>query len=171
MENREIANVLDEIADLLEIGGENFFRVRAYRNAARIARDFPEPIASLSREQLDEIPGIGADLAEKLATIAATGDLPLRHELEKKVPRGLVELRSIRGLGPKRIKLLADRLNVRDKESLRRAAESGDIAKIPRLGEKFAAQVLKALAEPGAGSEARMLHADAAPIVAALLAH
>ncbi|HUO05124.1 MAG TPA: DNA polymerase/3'-5' exonuclease PolX [Candidatus Binataceae bacterium] len=171
MDNREIANVFDEIADLLEISGANFFRVRAYRNAARITRDHPVPLSSLTTEQLCELPGIGEELAAKIETLSSTGRLPFLDELKKKVPSGLVELRSIRGLGPKRIKLLGELLEVRDKEGLRRAAEAGRIRAVRGLGAKLEEQILHALAEPAAQQEKRMLYADAEPIVNALLTH
>jgi DNA polymerase (family X) len=100
MRNEDIASVFDEIADLLDLGGENFFRVRAYRNAARIVRDYPEQVATLSRKKLDQIPGVGADLADKIATLAATGDLPLRTELRHKFPASLLDLRNVGALDP-----------------------------------------------------------------------
>ncbi len=90
--------------------GENFFRVRAYRNAARAIHDQPLQVAELTLKQIDQIPGIGADLAGKITTLIKTGDLPLHRELARKFPRELLELREIPGLGPKRIKLLMDRL-------------------------------------------------------------
>src|SRR5436309_16108968 len=91
MQNPDIARVFDEVADLLEIQDANPFRVRAYRNAARTIRDFPEPIAELVRvgaKDLTEISGIGADLAEKITAIVTTGELPLRKQLAAKLPRG-----------------------------------------------------------------------------------
>src|SRR5207248_3434983 len=112
MRNEEIARIFDDVADMLEIGGENFFRVRAYRNAARAVRDFPAPLAELERDRFKEIPGFGVDLAAKLATIIDTGDLPVRVELMRSFPTGLLELKNLPALGPKRIKLLADRLHV-----------------------------------------------------------
>jgi DNA polymerase (family 10) len=79
IQNSHVAKVLDEVADMLELAGENFFRVRAYRNAARTVHDQPIPVANLSPEEIDAIPGIGADLAGKIATIVKTGELPLRQ--------------------------------------------------------------------------------------------
>src|SRR6184192_1320341 len=95
MQNPDIARVFDEVADLLEIQDANPFRVRAYRNAARTIRDFPEPIAELVRSRtkdLTEIPGIGADLADKITAIVTTGELPLRKQLAAKLPPGLLDL-------------------------------------------------------------------------------
>src|SRR5438132_13042760 len=89
MQNPDIARLFDEVADLLEIQGANPFRVRAYRNAARIVRDYPGPLADVVRSgerDLTEIPGIGDDLAEKLTAIVTTGELPLRTELAAQLP-------------------------------------------------------------------------------------
>ena len=108
MQNPDIARLFDEVADLLEIQDANPFRVRAYRNAARTIRDFPEPIADLVQagaKDLTDIPGIGEDLAEKITDIVTTGELPLRKELASKLPAGLLDLLRIPGLGPKRVKL------------------------------------------------------------------
>jgi DNA polymerase (family 10) len=88
MQNDEIAKVLDEIADMLEIGGENFFRVRAYRNAARAIHDTPPQLTDLPRDDLKKLPGIGTDLAGKLATLLDTGELPLHTELLRRFPAG-----------------------------------------------------------------------------------
>src|SRR5256885_635377 len=116
MQNPDIARLFDEVADLLEIQDANPFRVRAYRNAARTIRDFPEPIAERARsgvKDLTDIPGIGDDLAEKIAAIVTTGELPLRKQLAAKLPAGLLDLLRIPGLGPKRVKLLYKKLKAR----------------------------------------------------------
>jgi DNA polymerase (family X) len=172
MDNHEIAKVLDEIADMLEITGENFFRVRAYRNAARTVTDHPEPVGELAPEQLRELPGIGKDIALAIGSLAQTGDVEIHRELLKKVPPGLLELRQIHGLGPKRVKLLSEMLKIRDLDGLRRAAEAGALHDLPGFGAKLESQVLKALAERAASPAAgRMMWADAARIVAALVEH
>jgi DNA polymerase (family 10) len=171
MDNQEIAKVFDEVADLLEITGENFFRVRAYRNAARSLGDFPQPLAEMSRGELAELPGIGKDLAEKIVELSAGKEIDIHRDLLKKVPHGLLDLRRIHGLGPKRIKLLHEELGVRDLPSLERAAEAGTIAKVRGLGAKLEQQVLKALKERQAEPEKRMLFAEAERIVEKLLAH
>src|SRR5438034_385559 len=134
MQNPDIARVFDEVADLLEIQDANPFRVRAYRNAARTIRDYPEPIAELVHsggKDLTEIPGIGEDLAEKITDIVKTGELPLRKQLAAKLPAGLLDLLRIPGLGPKRVKVLHKKLKVKsaadlaaalDRETARRAS-------------------------------------------------
>src|SRR5947199_7937556 len=88
MENPEVAQVFEEVADLLDIQGENPFRVRAYRSAARTVRDLSTALAEMPPANLEDLDGIGQGLAEKITTILATGDLPLRQELRQQVPPG-----------------------------------------------------------------------------------
>jgi DNA polymerase (family 10) len=171
MDNHEIAKVFDEIADLLEITGANFFRVRAYRNAARTVADYPQRLADMSAEELAELPGVGEDLAAKIADLAAGKEIEIHRDLLKKVPHGLLDLRQVHGLGPKRIKLLHEELGVRDLDSLKRAAEAGAVGKIRGLGAKLEAQILKAVKEQQAEPAKRMLYSEAARIVANLLGH
>src|SRR5437773_650385 len=140
MQNPDIARVFDEVADLLEIQDANPFRVRAYRNAARTIRDFPEPIAELVRsptKDLTEIPGIGADLAEKITAIVTTGELPLRKQLAAKLPAGLLDLLRIPGLGPKRVKLLHKKLKVKSATDLAAALAKHRIQKLKGFGPKI----------------------------------
>ncbi|HEU5260159.1 MAG TPA: DNA polymerase/3'-5' exonuclease PolX [Gemmatimonadales bacterium] len=140
MQNPDIARVFDEVADLLEIQDANPFRVRAYRNAARTIRDFPDPIADLVRtgaKELTEIPGIGEDLAEKITAIVTTGELPLRKQLAAKLPAGLLDLLRIPGLGPKRVKLLHKKLKVKSAADLAAALDKGKIQKLKGFGPKI----------------------------------
>ena len=140
MQNSEIARVFDEVADLLDIQDANPFRVRAYRNAARTIRDFPEPIAELVRSgsrELTDISGIGEDLAEKITAIVKTGELPLRKQLAAKLPAGLLDLLRIPGLGPKRVKLLHRRLKVKSTADLGRALDAGKIQSLKGFGPKI----------------------------------
>jgi len=172
MRNEEIARIFDDVADMLEIGGENFFRVRAYRNAARAVRDFPAPVADLARDRFKEIPGFGADLAAKLATILDTGDLPIRIELMRTFPTGLLELKNLPALGPKRIKLLADRLRIRNRDDLKQAIEAGQLRAIRGFGAKMEERLLEALArEPDAIKPNRISYADASIAADSLVAH
>src|SRR5260370_17763433 len=115
MQNPEIARLVDEVGDLLEIQDANPFRVRAYRNAARTIRDFPEPLTDVVRagaQDLTDIAGIGDDLAEKITEIVTTGELGLRRQLATKLPAGLLDLLRIPGLEPKRVTLPSKKLNV-----------------------------------------------------------
>src|SRR5216684_1414406 len=171
MQNEEIAKVLDEIADILEIGGENFFRVRAYRNAARAIHDTPAQLIDLPREELKKLPGIGTDLAGKLATLLDTGELPLHTELLHRFPAGLLELRNVGGLGPKRIKLLADRLNIRNREDLRRAVEAGLLRTIRGFGPKMEERIRNSLAREAPSTSRRFPYHEGALIASSLTTH
>jgi DNA polymerase (family 10) len=139
MQNPDIARLFDEIADLLEIQGQNPFRIRAYRNAARIVYDYPRPLADEVRGDVDltEISGIGEDLAEKIATIVKTGDLPLHRQLATKLPGGLLDLLRIPGLGPKRVKILWKKLKVKSAADLEAALDKGKVRKLAGFGPKM----------------------------------
>src|SRR5687768_1565956 len=102
--NSDIAVIFDQTADILEIEGENPFRVRAYRNAARVVGTWPKDLAEIVNhgDQLPKLPGIGKDLAGKIEEIAHTGHLPLLDKLKHDVPETLLELMRLPGLGPKR---------------------------------------------------------------------
>lgn len=172
MRNEEIARIFDDVADMLEIRGENFFRVRAYRNAARAVRDFPAQVAELPAYRFTEIPGFGADLSAKLATILDSGDLPFRIELMRNFPRGLLELKNLPALGPKRIKLLADRLQVGNRDDLKRAIQAGQLRTIRGFGAKMEERLLEALSrEPDAIKPSRATYAEASIVAESLLAY
>ena len=138
MRNDQIAQVFDEIADMLELRDDNFYHKRAYRVAAEGLRDYPEPIAKLPRDRLQKIHGIGPNLASKLATLLDTGELPLITELRQKFPPSLLQLKSLPGLGANRIKILAERLNIRSREDLKHAIEARSLAKLRGFGPKNA---------------------------------
>src|SRR2546430_9078696 len=144
MQNPDIARLFDEVADLLEIQGANPFRVRAYRNAARIVRDYPEPLADVVRSgerDLTEIPGIGDDLAEKITAIVTTGELALRTELAAQLPPGLLDLLHIPGLGPKRVKELHDKLHVTSAADLAQAVEAGRGGGLEGVGPQMGGKI------------------------------
>src|SRR6058998_504986 len=159
MQNPDIARLFDEVADLLEIQDANPFRVRAYRNAARTIRDYPEPIADLVRtgtKHLTDIPGIGEDLAEKIADIVTTGELPLRKQLASKLPAGLLDLLRIPGLGPKRVKLLYKKLKVKSAADLAKVLDAGKVQKLKGFGPKMEEKMRACLGQAQV-TERRML--------------
>src|SRR5881296_1263657 len=173
MQNPDIARVFDEVADLLEIQDANPFRVRAYRNAARTIRDYPEPLAELVHsggKDLTEIPGIGEDLAEKITDIVKTGELPLRKQLAAKLPAGLLDLLRIPGLGPKRVKLLYKKLKVKSAADLAAALDKGRIQKLKGFGPKIEAKMRAGLGQAQAG-ERRMLLNEAETQATAIVGH
>lgn len=161
MQNPDIAAIFDEVADLLEIQGQNPFRIRAYRNAARTIRDLPEPLADAVRggaRDLTEIPGIGEDLAEKIATIVTTGKLPLHRQLAAKLPAGLLDLLRVPGLGPKRVKLLHQRLRVKSAADLLKALDAGKVTKLPGFGTKMAEKIRAGLGKAAQQERRLLLH-------------
>jgi DNA polymerase (family 10) len=173
MENPEVAQIFDEVADLLELQGDNPFRIRAYRRAAVTVRDLAEPLAkriAKCPESLTELPGIAADLAGKITTIVKTGDLPLRQELCKKVPAGLRQLMAIPGCGPKRVMILHKKLKVNSVEDLRQAAARHAIRELKGFGTKTEENIVKALAALITASR-RMYFCDAQAYAEALVQH
>ena len=163
MQNAEIARLLGEVADLLEISAGNPFKVRAYRNAARTVADHPDPVAQLVKEDafdLTDLPGIGGGIAKEITALLETGALPQRQQLVATIPPGLLDLLRIPGLGPKRVKLFHDELKVNSIADLKRALEAGKIAKLggfgPKLLEKLREGVAGAVA--GTGQRRMVLH-------------
>lgn len=170
--NAEIASKLDEVADLLDIEGANPFRVRAYRRAARLIGELPRNVGDMlaQGEDLDTLPGIGRDLADKIAAIARGEHLPVLDELEHKVSPGITALLAVPGLGPKRVHLLHEKLGIDTVGKLREAAKTGKLRTIRGFGPGFEAKVLRAIGE-GAAASTRIKLAVAEQIVTPLLRH
>ncbi len=147
LSNADIARVFSRFAVMLELDGANPFRVRAYREAARVLEEQAEPLANLAATEgaLEELPGIGKDLAQKIRDLVATGTTPAYEELKKKYPLELVELTELQGLGPKRVRQLFDALQIRDRASLEAAARAGKLRDLPGFGEKLEAKVIQSL--------------------------
>lgn len=143
--NQEIADMFERLADLLEIDGENPFKVRAYRNASRTISSLSKRLADMIErgEDLTQLPGIGKEIAKKIQEIVETGTLSKLKEVESRVPPSLVELLRIPGLGPKGVQAVYKSLNVRTIEDLKNAAESGKLARIPGFGEKKSKKILE----------------------------
>jgi len=148
MTKSEIATVLEEVAALLELKGENPFKIRAYTNAARSLETFGGNISNLQDEEgLSKIPGIGKSIAEKIKELAATGSLKYLEELRTEFPAAILELFSISGLGAKKIKALYEQLQVSSIEQLRLACETGRVAELPGFGETTQTRICKAIEE------------------------
>jgi DNA polymerase (family 10) len=145
--NNDVADIFDEVADLLEIKGDNPFRVRAYRNAARTVAGLSRSVADLAGQKkgLDGIPGIGKDLTEKIRTIVATKYLPFLENLKKELPEGLSTLMKIRGLGPKKVAVLYKELQIASVEALKKAAAAGKIRALPGFSVKTEQTLLEEL--------------------------
>ncbi|WP_315778088.1 MULTISPECIES: helix-hairpin-helix domain-containing protein [unclassified Bradyrhizobium] len=140
VQNAEIAKMFDQAAELLEIKG----RSRAYRNAARLIECLPKSITGLLKagEDLSELPGIGKDLAGKIETIVATHKFDVLDRLKRELPGDLGEIAALPGLGPKRVKLLYDKLGVRSLEDVRRAIRSGRLRELKGVGVKSEQKLL-----------------------------
>ena len=153
MENMQIADVFTEIADILDIKGDNPFRIRSYRNAARAVGDMSENVAAMVREgkDIEQIPGIGASIAEKIKEIVATGKLKFLDELRAELPKGLPELLKIEGMGPKKVKLFYEKLKIDGVDKLEAAAKGGKLRELFRMGDKSEENLIKALARYRAG--------------------
>jgi len=160
MQNAEIARLLGEVADLLEISAGNPFKVRAYRNAARTVADHPDPVAQLVKEDafdLTDLPGIGGGIAKEISALLETGALPQRQQLVATIPPGLLDLLRIPGLGPKRVKLFHDELKVNSIADLKRALEAGKIAKLGGFGPKLLEKIREGVAGAAAGTGQRRM--------------
>lgn len=138
MTNADIAVLLDELADLLEIAGENPFKVRAYRNAARTVGELPKSVVSTLAEQgdLPHLPGIGESIAGKIKEIARTGHLSALEEMERQLPDELPKLMTLPGLGPKRVKILFEQLGITSFQDLAQAVGAQKIRQLPGFGKK-----------------------------------
>lgn len=171
MDNAAIAVILSEIADLLEIKGENPFKIRAYRNVADIASNHPHHLASLDETALREIPGIGKDLAGKIREIATTGDSLFHRELLAEFPPSILEMMRLQGVGPKTVAMLHRQLGVQSIDDLQRAALDGRVRAIKGMGPKKEALILKAIEERKSSVGRHLLSAahDIANAVVALL--
>ena len=164
MDNADVARVFEEVGDLLEILGENPFRVRAYRNAARTLQSLGEPVARLAERDPGapaKLPGIGKDLAGKILEILKTGDLELRRELTKKVPSSLIEMMRVEGIGPKRARQFYQQSGIRTLQELEEAARSGRLLELRGMGPTLQARILQGIAAQRArGSRYRLDEAE-----------
>ncbi len=147
MDKNEIAEVLHEISVLLELKGENRFKSIAYSNAARTLETLQEDLGALIREErLGEIKGIGEALTEKITILFQTGRLPYYEELKASFPEGLLDCLRISGLGPKKVKVLWEKMGVESMGDLRLSCERGLVARLDGFGEKTQAKILEGIA-------------------------
>src|SRR6202022_805229 len=147
MTKAQIAEVLQEIATLLELKGENPFKIRAYANAARSLETFGGGLPDLQDEEaLAKIPGIGKSIAEKIKELASSGSLKYLEELRGEFPAAILELFSISGLGAKKIKALYEKLHISSIEQLQKACEAGRVADLPGFGETTQTKICQAIA-------------------------
>ena len=151
MTNAEIARVFNEIADLLEMKGENQFKIRAYRQAALTIKKLPSDVEQMVRngEKLEEIPGVGEAIAKKIQDLVNTGHIKLHDDLRAEFPQGILDILAIPGIGPKTAMRFYIELGVKSVAELEQAIKEGRVASMQRMGEKAAQRILKEI-ESGA---------------------
>ncbi|NIP96331.1 MAG: histidinol-phosphatase, partial [Akkermansiaceae bacterium] len=158
-----LAEVLEEIALLLELKGENPFKIRAYRNGAEVVRGFDGDIVQRARDgDLKGIKGIGSALQEKLHELASSGSLAYHQDLKAEFPEGLFEILDLQGLGPKKVKLLYDELGIASLGALKRACQSRKVESLAGFGKKSEEKILAAI-ETHERFSGRYLLAEVAP--------
>jgi DNA polymerase (family 10) len=148
MENREIARILSETADLLEIAAEDAFRVRSYRNAASSLEGYPERIADIAADaarRITEVPGIGKGIAGAIEEILRRGSFDRRDELLAKYPAGALEFLKIQGLGPKSIAVIWEHFRISSIDELERLCREQKLRDLPRMGAKLEEKVLRSI--------------------------
>ncbi|MGC9124860.1 MAG: DNA polymerase/3'-5' exonuclease PolX, partial [Caldisericaceae bacterium] len=146
MRNKEIAEKFYELAELAELANENSFKVKAYLEAARVIENLTIPIEELAKEKkLTDIKGVGKGIAEKIEQYLDKGTIDRLEELKKEIPESLLELSRVPGLGAKRIKILYEKLGVKNIDDLRQAATEGKIRSLEGFGEKTEQKILSGI--------------------------
>ena len=170
--NIEIINKLSQVADLLDIKGENQFRIRAYRNAVRTLSGFSKNISEMVKEgeDLSSISGIGESISEKIEEIAKSGKLKQLDKLKKEIPESLIEIMKLEQMGPQRTKILNEELGIESIEDLKKAAKNGEIEKVEGFGKKTAGNILQeAEAYTQTGGSPRIKRSEAEKLVMSLV--
>jgi len=146
VKNQEIAKIFRDIAMILDLKGDNPFRIRAYERAALNIESIPEDLEVILKEKrLTDIPGIGKDLASKIEEIIKTGTLAHYKALKRKIPSGLLQMIEIPGLGPRTVKVIYEKLKIDTIEKLQRAAQSGRLRQLEGIKEKTEENILRGI--------------------------
>lgn len=146
MRNLQLAEIFDRVADMLEIKGENLFKVRAYRKVVLTLESLPEDIERIYESgRLRNIPGVGEGIAKKIEELLETGELEYYEELKKNLPAGLVEMLLIPDVGPKTAQLLYEKLDVKSIDELEKAAKAGSVKGLEGMGEKTEENILRGI--------------------------
>ncbi|HEY9722853.1 MAG TPA: DNA polymerase/3'-5' exonuclease PolX [Oscillatoriaceae cyanobacterium] len=168
MEKSAIVGVLEEMAVLMELHGENPFKVRAFQNGARVLETFEGDVAAaVANGELKQVKGIGAGLFADIRSLVETGGLPVYEKLKAETPAGLLEMLSIPGLGPKKIKAIHEGLGISSVGELEYACLENRLVDLPGFGEKTQTKILKSL-EFWKKHRGRFLYAEALPVAQAL---
>jgi len=150
MDNREIARMLAETADLMEIAGEDGFRIRSYRNAASVLEGYPEPVSAILKDperKVTDIPGIGKGIASALEEIETRGSFERRDQMLAVYPPTALELLKIQGLGPKSIRTLFETYRISTIDALEKLCQEQKLRELPRMGAKLEEKVLRSIAQ------------------------
>lgn len=146
MENREIARLLYETADLMEIAGEDGFRIRSYRNAAGVIESYPEPVSTVLKDPEQKIPGIGKGIAAIIEELDQRGTFERREQMLEVYPPTALELLKIQGLGPKSIRTIWETYKVSTIDGLEKLCQEHKLQELPRMGAKLEEKVLRSIA-------------------------
>ena len=149
LQNEKIANIFNEIADLLDIKVENEFRIRSYREAASTISGISKNVSRLvdNEEEIKSLPGIGSGMAKKIKEIVRTGKLSQLEKLRKEIPESLLEVMNLEQMGPRRTKLLYDNLNIESVDDLKKALKEDKVSEIEGFGEKTVENLLEEIEE------------------------
>lgn len=171
MKNQDVADIFNEIADMLDILGEETFRILSYRRAARQLEAMTEDVEDWVRNgRAGSIPGVGAALAEKIEEYVTTSQVGYHEELKAKFPPGVLDLLRVRGIGPKRVKVLWQELGVTDLETLKQAAKTHRLSRLKGFGEKTEEKILRSIELLKEG-EATFLLATAHEVAQSVVGH
>lgn len=164
MDNKKIAGIFEEMADILNIKGDIFFKINAYREASLVILNLPYDLRAVVDKNpldLEKIPGIGKGLKDKITELIQTGKCKEHEDLKKGFPSGLLELLQLRGVGPKKVKLLYGHLKIKNIKELKNACSKHLVAKIPGMGPKTEEDILKAIDEHSHFATKRSLISEA----------
>jgi len=143
VQNIEVAWILKELGDLLEFKGENIYKIKAYRKAARIVGKLPVSVVDLyNKGELVKVPGIGKNINAKIGEIIKNGSCELHRKLLEEIPRGLLEVMDLTGVGPKRARVMYEQLNIDSINALEEAAKNKQVRKLPGMGPKLERDIL-----------------------------
>lgn len=145
LENKDIANIIKKTAKLMELFGENDFKIRSYQNAVFALEKIDQRLIDLSKDELEKIDGIGKSIATAIAEISTTGSLDALNKMMEQTPKGVLDMMGISGIGPKKIRILWKELGVETLDELKEACVQGKIAKLKGFGEKTQENILESV--------------------------
>jgi len=146
MKNRELADIFEKMADILEFKGENPFKVNAYRKVARVLKDLSEDVAEIAKEgKLEGIPGVGSGIAKKIKEYLETGRIAKYEEVKEGVPAELIEMMKIPGMGPKTVALVYKKLGISTISALEEAVKEGRLRELFGMGPKKEENILRGI--------------------------